>query len=108
MPTRTRPGWRTAARPPRPTRRGAEGTMTRARGRGRHKPPPGRTEEYLYRATGQDALDEHQEQLDAADKAQGPPDAPVAPLAPDHGAGRERIIAPPRGTPRATTGLEEH
>lgn len=81
--------------------------MTRARGRGRHKPPPGRTEEYLYRATGQDTLDEHQEQLDAADKAQGPPDAPRSPLAPDHGAGWERVIAPPRGTPRATTGLEE-
>lgn len=81
--------------------------MTRARGRGRHKPPPGRTEDYLYHATGKSQLDAHQEQLDAADDAQGPPDAPRSPLAPEHGAGWERLIAPPRSTPRATTGLEE-
>jgi len=45
--------------------------MSRARGRGRHGPPAGRDQAYLYYATGESQRAGHEEQFDAAEDVEG-------------------------------------
>lgn len=89
--------------------------MSRARGRGRHSPPPkhgppgqqGDAEQYLYAATGESQRQAHQEQLDAQQQAgEGQePHGPARPAPRDLGAAWDRV-APrnPRTPPGRTAG----
>ena len=86
--------------------------MSRARGRGRHSPPPkhgppgqqGDAEQYLYGATGESQRQAHAEQLEAQQQAgEGQePEAPARPAPRDLGAAWDRLTprnprtAPPR------------